>query len=232
MLLLRLLRFSNPPTPSFLLHRYCRPSLWSKLPRSGRRGGCDIHAQLFSRLSMLYSKPRASSSLCTNFDENKSSSQRPTYVTFLTDVEGDGEYLDRFVTHSKLLGFQTVTPSFGRYGKRQYGEHENKFDGETWNLGRYDEDYFPYDKEIVFLDDDGDSGDHNSMLVYGVSQLQFVSTRCSVCHSFLLSIVSYPIIQGGYLGQGRVGPLHAAATSIFSSPISTPCPFFDGQQGY
>lgn len=170
-MLLRRLCLSHLDTQSLSLHRHCRPSLW----RSGRRDGCDTHAQLFSRLSMLLSsKPRAPLSLWTNDDEDKSPSQRPTYVTFLTDVEGDGEYLDRFVNHSKLLGFRTVTPSFGGYGKHRHGEYENKFDGETWNLGRYDEDYFPYDKDIIFLDDDGDSGYHNSMLVYGVSPLQYM----------------------------------------------------------
>jgi hypothetical protein len=192
-MLLRRPRLSRLPTPSFLLHRHCRPSLSPKLPRCGRREGYVIHTQFFSWLSMLCSKPRASSSLCTNFDEDKSSSQRPTYVTFLTDVEGDGVYLDRFVNHSKLLGFRTVTPSFGRYGKRLHGEHENKFDGESWNLGRYDEDYFPYDKEIVFLDDNGDCGDHNSMLVYGVSLLQYyvlcrLGARCVTDSSYIVCV--------------------------------------------
>jgi len=31
-----------------------------------------------------------------------------------------------------------------------------------WNIGQWDEHYFPYDREVIFLEEDG-------MLVYGVS---------------------------------------------------------------
>ena len=176
--------------PLFPLQRHQHPSLrWPravcgtasdelKLPRSVLDSCCAFHMQLFRRRSMS-SKPYASSLLCKD-DEDMSSSQ-PTYITFLTDVEGDGAYLDRFICHSKLLGFRSVTPSFGRYGKRRYGKPEHKCDSdsETWNLGQYDEEYFPYNKEIVFLDDVDGIGSRNSLLVYGVS-LHHSACFCSI----------------------------------------------------
>jgi len=61
-------------------------------------------------------------------------------------------------------------PCYGRYapnGRRHHsdGSADN---GTKWNLGEWDEDYFPYDKEVVFLDDNGDGRNNsNSMLVYG-----------------------------------------------------------------
>ena len=73
----------------------------------------------------------------------------PSSITFFTDVEGNGDYFDRFVQNSKVLGFRTIRPSFGAYK-----------DG-VWNFGQYDPAYFPYDKEVVFQKHD------NSMLVYG-----------------------------------------------------------------
>lgn len=84
-------------------------------------------------------------------------------------MEGDGDYFDRFVHHSKVLGFRTREPHFGRYAQnRRHIEQENDDRiGFDWNLGEWVEDYFPYDKEVVFLDE-GD-GDDTSMLVYGVS---------------------------------------------------------------
>ena len=174
--------------PLFLPRRHQHPPLrWHhvvrgtasdelKLPRSARDSRCAFHMQLFRWRSMSC-KPYASSSLCKD-DEDMSSSQ-PTYITFLTDVEGDGAYLDRFICHSKLLGFRSVTPSFGRYGKRRYGKPGHKCDGETWNLGQYDEKYFPYDKEIVFLDDVDGNGSRNSLLIYGV-RLHHSAYFCSI----------------------------------------------------
>ena len=169
-------RHQHPP---FRWHHVVRRGAASdelKLPRSARDSWRAFHMQLFRGRSMS-SKPYASSSLCKDYDDMSSS--QPTYITFLTDVEGDGAYLDRFICHSKLLGFRSVTPSFGRYGKRRYGKPEHKCDGGTWNLGQYDEEYFPYDKEIVFLDDADGSGSRNSLLVYGVS-LHHSACVCSI----------------------------------------------------
>jgi len=97
-------------------------------------------------------------------------SSSSTYcITFLTDVEGDGAYFDRFINHSKVLGFRPITPSFG--------DSSSSSGRDVWNLGRHDVNYFPYDKEVVFLhhhtddnnnnDDDDDFNSNNSMLVYG-----------------------------------------------------------------
>jgi hypothetical protein len=157
-----------------------------KTPRSRR-----------DRPRSMSSKPCASSSLCK--DEEDMSSSQPTYITFLTDVEGDGAYLDRFICNSKLLGFRSVTPSFGRYGKRRCGKLEDKCDNETWNLGQYDEDFFPYDKEIVFLDDVDGNGSRNSMLVYGVSLHQYV-----VFPIICPLLVSYLIVVHNVAAQGDI----------------------------
>ena len=94
---------------------------------------------------------------------------QPLSISFLTDVEGDGAYFDRFVQHSKVLAFRSIAPSYGRYANRgkQLSEGSD-VNGMKWNLGEWDEEYFPYDKEVVFIDDDGRS-ENNSMLVYGVS---------------------------------------------------------------
>ncbi|KAK1747815.1 hypothetical protein QTG54_001778 [Skeletonema marinoi] len=78
----------------------------------------------------------------------------PSAITFLTDVEGDGHYFDRFIHHSEILGFRSIQPSFGACKKG------------NWNFGSHDPKYFPYDKEVVFLDD-GTIDNKNSMLVYG-----------------------------------------------------------------
>ena len=81
--------------------------------------------------------------------------KRHLTITFLTDVEGDGNYFDRYVNNSKILGFRSRKPCF---------EH-NTLNTE-WNMGQWDEQYFPYDREVVFLQEDG-------MLVYGVSSCVF-----------------------------------------------------------
>ncbi|KAL7496190.1 hypothetical protein ACHAWT_004412 [Skeletonema menzelii] len=85
---------------------------------------------------------------------SKLSSTFPSSITFLTDVEGDGHYFDRFIHRSKILGFRTTQPTYGPFNEG------------NWNLGTHDPLYFPYDKEVVFLDD-GSIDKSNSMLVYG-----------------------------------------------------------------
>lgn len=78
--------------------------------------------------------------------------QRHISITFLTDVEGDGSYFDRYVNNSRILAFRSRKPCFDRQSLLQT----------KWNLGQWDEMYFPYDKEVEFLEDDG-------VVVYGVS---------------------------------------------------------------
>lgn len=130
----------------------------------------------------------------------KDSNIQPTSITFLTDVEGDGQYFDRFIHHSKVLAFHSITPSFGRYTHRvgvttehnEFNSKEEKYDdnmlcenGTGWNLGEWDEDYFPYDKEVVFIDD-GDYSSSNSMLVYGVSTVLCVIKKINAKSSVTL----------------------------------------------
>lgn len=87
-----------------------------------------------------------------SFSLPASGQQKQISITFLTDVEGDGSYFDRYIENSKILAFQYRKPCF---------EHSSSVQT-RWNLGQWDERYFPYDREVVFLEEDG-------MLVYGVS---------------------------------------------------------------
>lgn len=98
----------------------------------------------------------------------------PSSISFLTDVEGDGAYFDRFVRHSRVLAFRSRSPSHGRCARRGHGLDEgggiSGNDGNVvdWNVGEWEENYFPYDRDVVFVDE-GDECGGNSMLVYGVS---------------------------------------------------------------
>jgi hypothetical protein len=72
-------------------------------------------------------------------------------ISYITDIEGDAMYFDRFVNTSKVLKFESVEPNFCRSSK----------------------DYFPYDKHVVFqdeiIDDDsfGFNVNHLNTLVFG-----------------------------------------------------------------
>ena len=73
--------------------------------------------------------------------ENQSAvvAHSPTLISFLTDVEGDGLYFDRFVQNSKVLEFKPRSPTFKA------------------------DDYFPYSHELAFKEDVGP----RTNLVYG-----------------------------------------------------------------
>ena len=164
------------PTPrfaSFIIHRRrCRNAIFLHKHREHDYGSSNF-CFFSSTPSHTSSLPLSSSSIDKNV-----TAKLPAYITFLTDVEGDGLYFDRFVHHSQILGFRSRTPLFGRYTakiknddddddgveQRCRSSGDNKSDNEgKWNYGHYDEEYFPYDKEVVFLVD-------NSILIYGVSQ--------------------------------------------------------------
>lgn len=65
--------------------------------------------------------------------------QTPTLISFLTDVEGDNLYFDRFVRNSRVLEFQPRPPVFNA------------------------DEYFPYSHELAFKEDVGP----RTNLVYG-----------------------------------------------------------------
>jgi len=69
--------------------------------------------------------------------------RRTRQVSFLTDVEGDAAYFDRFVENSRILCFQPASPNFDR----------------TKSGGKIST-FFPYNKQVAFRTD-------CSMLVYG-----------------------------------------------------------------
>lgn len=77
----------------------------------------------------------------------------------MTDVEGDGHYFDRFIRHSKVLGFRSFNPTYVQK------------DNSSSSNSNASSEYFPYSKEVVFLDD-GDCDDerknnNSSALVFG-----------------------------------------------------------------
>jgi hypothetical protein len=66
-----------------------------------------------------------------------------------------------------VLGFRPITPSFGDSSSSSSSSSSSGSD--VWNLGRHDVNYFPYDKEVVFLHHltDDNFNSNNSILVYG-----------------------------------------------------------------
>ena len=88
---------------------------------------------------------RSGSSSCTSFLKShvSKSDNDNVVVTYLTDVEGDKAYLDRYVNLSKILTFQQVTP-------RLTNNDESKSASS----------FFPYDHCMEF-------SNPNGMLVYG-----------------------------------------------------------------
>ena len=79
-----------------------------------------------------------------------SAAPRTKLISYITDIEGDAMYFDRFVNTSKLLKFEPVEPNFC---------HSSK-------------EYFPYDKHVVFQDEVitdsvGCNVNHLNTLVFG-----------------------------------------------------------------
>ena len=68
-------------------------------------------------------------------------STKTTIISYLTDVEGDRHYLDRYVQMSKVLCFQNATPCYD------------------------DRNFFPYDQCIDFMDTSGNNS--TTQLVFG-----------------------------------------------------------------
>ncbi len=145
-------------------------NLLHKQPREHDGAAHPCSPISYSQRSFFSSNTTHHRSSSLSIDNNDKASKIPSLITFLTDVEGDGLYFDRFIHHSKILGFRSISPSFGRYSVKQgmgkFGgdgsANDNNGSVMKWNYGHHDEEYFPYDKEVVFLDD-------NSILVYGVS---------------------------------------------------------------
>jgi hypothetical protein len=100
----------------------------------------------YARTSTSISALRRSSSCNTFLQSHFSNSDDNVVVTYLTDVEGDKAYLDRYVNLSKVLKFQKVTP-------RLLHDDDNNNNDESSS-------YFPYDNCMEF-------SIPNGMLVYG-----------------------------------------------------------------
>lgn len=77
-------------------------------------------------------------------------------ISFITDIEGDASYFDRFVQNSLVLDFEPVQPccTIGIHNNSSAGEDDkntntNDYQGQKSNL-----DFFPYDKHVIFRDSD------------------------------------------------------------------------------
>ena len=86
----------------------------------------------------LFSTEIDSTATTTTSSASSSSSSPKRLISFITDIEGDGMYFDRFVYNSKILDFESVTPTF---------HDENQNNDAAYN---YHDDYFPYEKRVIF----------------------------------------------------------------------------------
>ena len=96
----------------------------------------------------------SSSSSYSIEDDNNRKKKRHRQISFITDIEGDASYFDRFVQNSKVLDFESIKPNFGSCAN----DKEN-----TVN------DYFPYDKQVIFkcISNDSMEGQLPPILVCG-----------------------------------------------------------------
>mmetsp|Transcript_26481 Transcript_26481/g.58053 ORF Transcript_26481/g.58053 Transcript_26481/m.58053 type:complete len:658 (-) Transcript_26481:32-2005(-) len=122
----------------------------------------DLCRKRKRQISSGWRRPFSSTTTTTTTATTTASSTpyntRTRQISFLTDVEGDAAYFDRFVANSRILCFEPVTPNT------------------DINNG---EEYFPYTKQVAFCDnpdhyeytnsdDDDDSQQRaKSILVYG-----------------------------------------------------------------
>jgi len=101
------------------------------------------------------SRPRNSSFFSTKISSSETESTTLSSpldnfskrISYITDIEGDGAYFDRYIEVSKILKFESVTPNFD----------------ETNPL-----EFFPYTKHVVFLENSStNSNVDKTMLVCG-----------------------------------------------------------------
>ena len=109
------------------------------------------------KLNMHTSSNADSSTSTTNTlnEINKNDNNKPQnrhrhrQISFITDVEGDANYFDRFVENSNILEFEYVKPCFDSQPKK---EHDSNID------------FFPYNKRVIFrkLNNNHDQADNNN----------------------------------------------------------------------
>lgn len=75
---------------------------------------------------------------------NTNKKKKKRLISFITDIEGDASYFDRFVEKSRILDFEPVEPSLASDGAD---------DSCNYKRGRNNLDFFPYNKQVVFRKD-------------------------------------------------------------------------------